>query len=269
MQHRLEERRAPSRSAKTISAIRGAVDLAVLAEDPVAEALASGAPDLRVGREQLVDDLVARDESAAPCARERAQRLALAGADAAGDRDRKRPAGTTRLVGLGRRLGRRPRGSASGSSTARLDRRRLSTGGLGLGLGLGAASTPRRRLDLGGSASPRLGLGSTQPSSDELDPRRSRRRPRLRARPLGARLRLPRPSSTRFSESERRRRSASISRISTLTGSPCETTSRGFSTWCCASSEMCTRPSTPGRISTKAPKVTTFVTRPSTTSPSP
>src|SRR2546427_94597 len=31
---------------------------------------------------------------------------------------------------------------------------------------------------------------------------------------------------------------------------------------------MCTRPSTPGRISTKAPNVTTFVTFPSTTSPS-
>src|SRR2546429_194212 len=31
---------------------------------------------------------------------------------------------------------------------------------------------------------------------------------------------------------------------------------------------MCTRPSTPGRISTNAPKVTTFVTLPSTTSPS-
>ena len=54
-----------------------------------------------------------------------------------------------------------------------------------------------------------------------------------------------------------------------VTVSPCATTSRGFSTWCCASSEMWTRPSTPGRISTKAPNVTTFVTRPSTTSPSP
>ena len=53
-----------------------------------------------------------------------------------------------------------------------------------------------------------------------------------------------------------------------MTESPCDTTSRGFSTWCCASSEMCTRPSTPGRISTNAPNVTTFVTLPSTTSPS-
>ena len=44
--------------------------------------------------------------------------------------------------------------------------------------------------------------------------------------------------------------------------SPWLTTSRGFSTWCAASSEMCTRPSTPCRISTKAPNVTTFVTRP-------
>ena len=38
------------------------------------------------------------------------------------------------------------------------------------------------------------------------------------------------PSSTRLSESDRRRRSPSTSRIRTLTGSPCETTSRGFST---------------------------------------
>ena len=76
------------------------------------------------------------------------------------------------------------------------------------------------------------------------------------------------PSSTRFSESESRRRSPSISRMRTFTGSPCETTSRGFSTWWLASSEMCTSPSTPGRISTKAPNVTTFVTRPSTTSSS-
>ena len=74
--------------------------------------------------------------------------------------------------------------------------------------------------------------------------------------------------STRFSDSESRRRSASISMILIVTTSPCETISRGFSTWCWASSEMWTSPSTPGRISTKAPKVTTFVTRPWTTSPS-
>src|SRR5207302_3390646 len=46
------------------------------------------------------------------------------------------------------------------------------------------------------------------------------------------------PFSTRLSESESRRRSASTSRISTGTTSPCETTSRGFSTWRWASSEM-------------------------------
>src|SRR6266487_4537407 len=72
------------------------------------------------------------------------------------------------------------------------------------------------------------------------------------------------PPSTRLSESERRRRSPSTSMILAFTSSPCETTSRGFSTWCWASSEMCTSPSTPGRISTKAPKVTTLVTLPST-----
>ena len=43
--------------------------------------------------------------------------------------------------------------------------------------------------------------------------------------------------------------------------------SRGLSMWCWASSEMWTRPSTPSRISTKAPKVTTLVTLPSSSSP--
>src|SRR5947199_7338567 len=37
------------------------------------------------------------------------------------------------------------------------------------------------------------------------------------------------------------------------------TTSRGFSTWYCSSSEMCTSTSTPGTLSTEAPKVTTLV----------
>ena len=49
--------------------------------------------------------------------------------------------------------------------------------------------------------------------------------------------------------------------------SPGWTTSLGFSTWCSASSEMWTRPSTPGMISTNAPNATTFVTLPSSTSP--
>ena len=73
--------------------------------------------------------------------------------------------------------------------------------------------------------------------------------------------------STRLIDSDRRRRSESISRIFTFTSSPGWMISRGFSTWCCASSEMCTRPSTPSRISTNAPNVTTFVTLPSSSSP--
>ena len=72
---------------------------------------------------------------------------------------------------------------------------------------------------------------------------------------------------SRLTLSEIRRRSSSISRILTLTSSPGWTTSPGLSTWCSASSEMWTRPSTPGTISTKAPKATTFVTLPSRTSP--
>ena len=74
--------------------------------------------------------------------------------------------------------------------------------------------------------------------------------------------------STRFTLSERRRRASSTSRIFTLSSSPGRTTSAGLSTWCWASSEMWTRPSTPGRIWTKAPKATILVTLPSTTSPS-
>src|SRR5437588_6749647 len=73
--------------------------------------------------------------------------------------------------------------------------------------------------------------------------------------------------STRLMDSERRRRSDSISRILTLTWSPGWMISRGFSTWCWASSEIWTRPSTPSRISTNAPKATTLVTVPSSSSP--
>ena len=74
-------------------------------------------------------------------------------------------------------------------------------------------------------------------------------------------------SSTRLIDSDRRRRSESISRILTFTSSPGWTISRGFSTCCWASSEMCTRPSTPSRISTNAPNATTLVTAPSSSSP--
>src|SRR5215211_4745256 len=74
-------------------------------------------------------------------------------------------------------------------------------------------------------------------------------------------------SSTRLIDSDSRRRSESISRILTRTSSPGWTISRGFSTCCWASSEMCTSPSTPSRISTKAPNATTLVTVPSSSSP--
>ena len=73
--------------------------------------------------------------------------------------------------------------------------------------------------------------------------------------------------STRLIDSDSRRRSESISRILTRTGSPGWMISRGFSTWCWASSEMWTSPSTPSRISTNAPNVTTLVTVPSSSSP--
>src|SRR5256886_4500030 len=55
-------------------------------------------------------------------------------------------------------------------------------------------------------------------------------------------------SSIRFRESESRRRSPSISMILTFTPCPCATTSRGLSTWCAASSAMCSRISTPERL---------------------
>ena len=149
----------------------------------------------------------------------------------------------------------RPRSPAPQPPRPRL-RKRLGLGNC-LGLGRGRrVVVERQRGRLVGPPDP---AGKT--SSERL-----RFGVRCTDSPPSARGSGSTPSSTRFSESDRRRRSASTSRMSTLTASPCETTSRGFSTWCCASSEMCTSPSTPGRISTKAPKVTTLVTRPSTTS---
>src|SRR5215212_6831034 len=73
--------------------------------------------------------------------------------------------------------------------------------------------------------------------------------------------------STRLADSDRRRRSESISSTLTRISSSGLTISLGFSTWWAASSEMCTSPSTPSMISTKAPKVTTLVTLPSSSSP--
>ena len=160
-------------------------------------------------------------------------------------------------------------GSSAGSGSPARRRRRL-------GVDLASGRPPRRLGRLGARLPrlrPALGLdrlraagSSAATASTSARPAPRRRPPRRgRSRRSGSRPRAaaaPSPSSIRFSESERRRRSASTSMIFTLTRSPCETTSRGFSTWCCASSEMCTSPSTPGRISTKAPNVTTFVTGP-------
>src|SRR5688572_7688733 len=67
---------------------------------------------------------------------------------------------------------------------------------------------------------------------------------------------------------ERRRRPrSSRSRSFTLTRSPLFTTSSVFSVRPCLSSEMCTRPSVPGMISTKAPNAVVLLTVPSYVSP--
>ena len=198
---------------------------------------------------QLVHDGVGRQRGGAQPG-ERRQRLGLAGADPAREGDERRSAATPA-----------PRRSA---------RRGLGRGGLGGVVERSTASSMTRP-------------GSSVDASSATAPRRRRRRPRqaeLRARCPGRRRRRPRPrpraaasrrgriwSSTRLIESDRRRRSESISRIFTLTSSPGWTISRGFSTCCWASSEMWTRPSTPSRISTNAPKATTLVTLPSSSSP--
>ena len=130
---------------------------------------------------------------------------------------------------------------------------------LGLSLGLGLCLG-----DLASASASRLGLDVARPAASGASASSSVRRlvgdvvvvaigevevrvqvHRLAA--VGARLDRDRSASTRLSESESRRRSPSISMILTLTAWPCETTSRGFSTWCWASSEMCTSPSTPGQ----------------------
>ena len=66
---------------------------------------------------------------------------------------------------------------------------------------------------------------------------------------------------------EMRRRSRSMSMTLTKISSPTWTICSGISTWRSASSEMCTRPSMPSSTRTKAPKGTSFVTRPGATCP--
>jgi len=65
----------------------GAVDLTSLVQDPLAEVLDEGTLHRFVLPQQAVDDLVARDRCRT-VPREGGERLGLAGADAAGDRDR-------------------------------------------------------------------------------------------------------------------------------------------------------------------------------------
>src|SRR5439155_25823533 len=231
---------------------RSAVHVACVLEHMSAPAVADRRSDLLVGLQELVDDLVARDDGCSVLG-ERLQGLALPRADSAGDRDRDGPrqrysADSGSLVGSSAAAG---SAAASGSAVS------ASASAIGSSSATGSSSTGAS-VSAAGSSSSTASTSTGAPSSEKTSSERSRS-------VAPTRCSLP---STRLSESERRRRSASTSRISTLTLSPCETTSRGFSTWCCASSEMWTRPSTPGRISTKAPKVTTFVTLPSTVSPS-
>ena len=189
-----------------------AIGRAVLAEDLLAEALDERALHLGVGREQMVDDLVARDRRGAVPAK-RLERRRLAGADPSGDRDRER-AGQVTLVGvllLGGRLPTAPR-------TPRLPlRARL----LLLGRSSPRAAQPRAaqpraaqpratrqlglprlgqlslgQLDLGRSASadrrqpglPRAARPRTRPRRRSPPPARRRRRARAAPRSSGTPL---------------------------------------------------------------------------------
>src|SRR5215210_744346 len=78
------------------------IDLALIVQHAVAEPLDDRALHALVGAEEVVDDLVARDGRRAK-PRERAERLGLAGADPAGDRDRDRSPQATRAGRLLRR----------------------------------------------------------------------------------------------------------------------------------------------------------------------
>ena len=245
-----------------------------------------------LGAEQLVHHGV-RGQRGGAQLRERVQRGGLPGAEAAGQADEGNPRGGPGhlgLVGLGlagalrprrrpparahrRRLGLAPRRAPR--APRRAPRAPPSAGSSGASL---LRPAPPRR-----GASSRLGLGLLRPPRRRAGRPRRRCRARRRRRRRG-RGRAPSPRSarrrrrprtgggslpaTRFTLRESRRRSESISRILTFTSSPGSTTSRGFSTWWWASSEMCTRPSTPSMISTNAPKVTTLVTLPSSSSPS-
>ena len=88
----------------------------VLAQDLLAEALDERAPYLRIGLQEVVDDLVARDRRR-PVTAKRLEGRALSGADSAGDRDGERAA---QRSGLGRGV-RLVRCRFGGSGVFRLD----------------------------------------------------------------------------------------------------------------------------------------------------
>ena len=181
-------------------------------------------PDLVVGV-QLVHDRVGRQGRRAEALQCR-ERLGLPRADPARQADERRP---TRLLGVGGLV------LAGG----------LGLGRLGLGLGFRGRPRPRAGLGLGlraatsaaGSASASAsasrglgGLGSAAGREDVLGQAQLRHVVEvagvaLRASAIGSSW-----PSTRLTDSDRRRRSESISRIFTLTSSPGATTSRGFST---------------------------------------
>src|SRR5437763_5196045 len=237
---------------------RRAVDVAGIVQDARAEALEERGADLGILAEELVDDVVARDRRrAVRC--EGLQGRGLTDPDTARDRDRD-GSRHSYSVGSGATGGSPSESPGPGSSGACASASMLSSTSSG-------GTSPVSGGAVSEASPPGVSTASATGVSGNTSSERSRSGVPSIGSASSARATTP-PPSTRLSERDNRRRSPSTSMIFALTSSPCETTSRGFSPWCWASSEMCTSPSTPGRISTKAPKVTTFVTLPSTSSPS-
>ena len=276
--------RSSDASENTIAPTRPAVDLAVGGEDTAAEVLAHGPLHGSVACRARARPRRSR-ASTAPWRRTRAAPRTcrspmppvsptITGAPGAlslvGGR-RCRSAAETSATGSS--------APASGSSAAASGSSASASGSSATASGSSATASGSSATASGSSATPRalgdgLGLvgdasGSIRDGSVGLIGDGLGLRPRLGLRLVGehlfgqaqlghlglagARRGAPRsivftgsPGSTRRSESDSRRRSGSISMILTLTSSPCCTTSRGFSTWCSASSEMWIRPSTPG-----------------------
>ena len=232
-----------------------------------ASASASGSLGARARAEPAAQQPLARPEPAPPRPRERARPPPRGRAQPPPpqERPRLRPPRRERPRPPHRERPRPPRRErldlASGAASA------SSGSGLGLSLGSSLCLGSGLCLDVGGEIDP---CGSSEPantSSESPSSGMSSRSPA--SAPDGGTIGRTGSTwpSTRLIDSDSRRRSESISRIFTRTGSPGWMISRGFSTWCWASSEMWTRPSTPSRISTNAPNVTTLVTVPSSSSP--